>query len=120
MDTCQLLHRCVDIRMALVYASLLSMLLPMLCFANGVHAAVARKAKTSDLVVISHAITQPANRASTGLGVDVASHDDESLDPLSATTTTTSRMDYIVATSALHQQWSGNRVDNLAMEAGNP
>jgi hypothetical protein len=119
MDTFQLLHRCVDIRIALVCAGLLSMLLPMLCFAHDVHAAVARKAKNGDVVVISHAATQPAHRASTGPGMAGAGHVDEPLS-LPSATTTRSRMDYIVATAALHQQWSGNRIDDLAMEVWHP
>jgi hypothetical protein len=49
----------------------------------------------------------------------VAGHVDEPLS-LPSATTTRSRMDYIVATAALHQQWSGNRIDDLAMEVWHP
>ncbi|HKT28123.1 hypothetical protein [Dyella sp.] len=116
MGTCQLLRRCADIRIALVCAGLLSLLLPVTGFADG--ACVVQKTKAGEVVSMAHAAGQSADRASIALGMTVANHREEPLNQMSATTT--SKMNYIVATSALHQEWSGNRVDNLAMEISNP
>jgi hypothetical protein len=116
MDTCQLSLCRVDVRVALVCAGMLGMLLPALSFADVAH--VAPKAKTDKNVQMAHVTKQPTNNALTALGMTVVSHGNDPLNQLPATTA--SKMDYIVATSALHQEWSGNRIDNLAMEVSNP